>query len=227
MHVYTTLGDKFSLLRSGYITVYWRKSLLPFFQLPGSILDATVFSSVCAGQSFSTLFSCNCFICRSETSALPGTIGNGKKKKLLIMGISPAFLCQELVAFQAGNSKLPLKPCTFTRFLLTMTRKKATSRKSPIAMDTAFALWWALRKKQNGESKRRAGTAPASPTMNCPGIRDGAQFPPHSKPCSVLRMLMRKPCVQLWPTALSSLSTSWLADPKFFRSISHLLPWNF
>ena len=61
-------------------------------------------------------------------------------KELLIKGISPAFLCQELVAFQAGKSKLPLKPCIFRRFLLTVTRKKATTRKSPIAMDTALAL---------------------------------------------------------------------------------------
>lgn len=48
-----------------------------------------------------------------------------------------------------------------------MTHKKATSRKSPIAMDTALALWRALRKNRTVRASackvRGADTAPASP----------------------------------------------------------------
>lgn len=138
MHVYTTFGNKFSLLRSGYITVYCRKSLLLFLQLPGSIYVPQYFLLGVQGNPSAPCVAAIVLYVDLRPTFLQAQ--SEMIKELLITGISPPFLCQELVAFQAGKSKLPLKSCIFRRFSLTMIHKKATSRKSSIAMDTALAL---------------------------------------------------------------------------------------
>lgn len=90
MRVYATFCDKFSLWRRGYITVLWRKSLLPFLQLLGSIFSAAAFPSFCVQGS--------------RVSPCVGACG-------LYVALSPAFfLAQSGMVWNTHNRDLSYIP---------------------------------------------------------------------------------------------------------------------
>lgn len=90
MHVYATFCDKFILWRRGYITVLWRKSLLPFLQLLGSIFSAAAFPSFCVQGS--------------RVSPCVGACG-------LYVALSPAFfLAQSGMVWNTHNRDLSYIP---------------------------------------------------------------------------------------------------------------------